>query len=80
MDSKHPKNESKEDRRPSFNALARYSGMGFQIGGTIIVCLFIGKWLDGRFKPSFPVFTTSLTILGVFIGLYFVFKEILKKK
>lgn len=80
MDRNQPKKEPKENRRQSLNALARYSGMGFQIAGTIIICLFAGKWLDGKFPMKFPVFTTSLTILGVFLGVYFVIRDLLKNK
>jgi ATP synthase protein I len=79
MDRNQPK-EPNEDRKQSLNVLARYSGMAFQIAATIIVCLFLGKWLDKVLALKFPDFTVSLTILGVFLGVYFVIRELLKKK
>jgi F0F1-type ATP synthase assembly protein I len=79
MDKNQEKEPNENRRQSSLNALARYSGMGFQIAAAIILCLFLGKWLDGKFPMSFPVFTTSLTLLGVFLGVYLVFREILKK-
>jgi ATP synthase protein I len=54
--------------------------MAFQIAATIIICLFLGKWLDTKFPMKFPVFTTVLTILGVFLGVYFVIRDLLKQK
>jgi ATP synthase protein I len=54
--------------------------MAFQIAGSIIICLFLGKWLDSKFTMKFPVFTTVLTILGVFLGVYFVIRDLLKQK
>jgi F0F1-type ATP synthase assembly protein I len=82
MDKKQVKKEPKENRRQSLNALARYSGMAFQIGATVILCLYLGKWLDSKIKLSlnFPLFTTFLTILGVFLGVYFVIRDLLKNK
>jgi len=75
-----PRKDPKESRRQSLNALARYSGMAFQIAAAIIICLFIGKWLDVKFPMKFPVFTTILTILGVFLGVFFVIRDLLKQK
>ena len=80
MDKNQLKKEPKESRRQSFNALARYSGMAFQIAAAIILCLFLGKWLDVKFPMKFPVFTTVLTIFGVFLGVYFVIRDLLKQK
>jgi ATP synthase protein I len=80
MDRNQPKKEPKENRRQSLNALARYSGMAFQIAAAIIIGLLAGKWLDGKFPMKFPVFTTSLTILGVFVGVYFAIHDLLKQK
>jgi F0F1-type ATP synthase assembly protein I len=80
MDRKQPKKEPKENNRQSLNAIARYSGMAFQIAASIIICLFLGKWLDSKFPLKFPVFTTVLTLFGVFLGVYFVIRDLLKQK
>ncbi len=82
MDRNQPKKEPSGNRRQSLNALARYSGMGFQIAATIILCLLLGKFLDSKvhISANFPVFTTILTILGVFLGVYLVIRDLLKKK
>lgn len=40
--------------------------MALIIGGGV----FTGIWLDNKFSNDFPVFTVSLSLLGVFIALY----------
>jgi len=80
MEQNQAGKEPKKNSSRSLNALARYSGMAFQMAATIIIFLFLGKWLDAKFPMKFPLFTTVLTILGVFIGMYFVIRDILKQK
>ena len=80
MEQNQPGKEPNENNKRSLNAFARYSGMAFQIAATIIICLFLGKWIDSKFPMKFPVFTTSFTILGVFLGVYFVIRDLLKQK
>lgn len=80
MEQKQPGKEPKENNRQSLNAFARYSGMAFQIAAAIVICLFLGKWMDSEFPMKFPLFTTIFTILGVFLGVFFVMRDLLKKK
>ena len=79
MEQNQPGKEPKENKQ-SLNAIARYSGMAFQMAGTIIACLFLGKWLDSKFPNRFPLFTVILTIIGVFLAMYFVVRSLLKQK
>jgi F0F1-type ATP synthase assembly protein I len=48
----------------------------------VIVLLFYwaGSKLDERAGTEKPVYTTILTLLGVFAGLYIVLKESIRKK
>jgi F0F1-type ATP synthase assembly protein I len=48
----------------------------------VIVLLFYwaGSKLDERAGTEKPVYTTILTLLGVFAGLYIVLKEFIRKK
>ncbi len=79
MDKKPQKNVQNENQRQSRNALARYSGMAFQIGGSVVIGVVVGKWLDKQFEAHHDVFTILFSILGVFAGLYLVIKDIIKK-
>ena len=48
----------------------------------VIVLLFYwaGSKLDGRSGNEKPVYTTILTLLGVFAGLYIVLRDFIGKK
>jgi apolipoprotein N-acyltransferase len=58
----------------------RYSGMGFQMLAIILIFYWAGSKLDERSAHEKPVYTTLLTLLGVFAGLYLVLKEFIFKK
>lgn len=51
------------------SSFIRYSGLGVQLAGTILIFLFIGIWLDKIFETKF-VFTLVLTFVGFFGGFY----------
>jgi apolipoprotein N-acyltransferase len=54
--------------------------MGFQMVIIILLFYWAGTKLDTRASLDKPVYTTILTLLGVFAGLYLVLKEFLSKK
>jgi F0F1-type ATP synthase assembly protein I len=54
--------------------------MAFQIGGAIILGIIVGWWLDKQLDCRSHAFTALFSILGVFVGLYSVIKDVLKKK
>jgi F0F1-type ATP synthase assembly protein I len=66
----------------------KYTSMAFQMIATILVFLFLGKFLDGRFTEStslngnqhkaFPIFTFAGSILGVATSLYLILKTLKK--
>lgn len=53
-------------------------GDGFAMLGPVLVGLFLGKWLDQVFN-KFPLFTISLTMFGVFTGIWSIIKKAYKK-
>jgi F0F1-type ATP synthase assembly protein I len=48
----------------------RYSGIAFQMGGTIFAGAYLGKWLDATYPMDKKWFTMILTILAVVLSLY----------
>lgn len=42
---------------------ARFAGLGMQLALSILIFLYLGRWLDGKFGTA-PV----LLIVGVFVG------------
>ncbi|HEY4798240.1 MAG TPA: AtpZ/AtpI family protein [Bacteroidia bacterium] len=58
----------------------RYSAMAFQMGITIALGVWGGMKLDQHFPITrFPVFTITLSLLSVFVSIYFVIKDLTKK-
>jgi len=53
-------------------------GDGFAMLSPVLVGLFAGKWLDEALK-TFPLCTISLTMLGVFTGIWSIIKKAYKK-
>ncbi len=65
----------------------KYTSMAIQMIGAILVCVFLGRFLDGYFvgeisktnpPKSFPLFTFVGTILGVASSLYLALKSLKK--
>jgi F0F1-type ATP synthase assembly protein I len=54
--------EEKRDRAPIPSA-AEYAGVGIQFAVSILLFLFLGRWLDEKLGTS-----PWLLILGVFVG------------
>ena len=61
-------------------SFTRYSGLGFQMILIILLFYWAGSKLDERTSSEKPVYTTILTLLGVFAGLYIVLKDFIGKK
>jgi len=66
----------------------KYTSMAFQMIATILVFLFMGRYLDNRFVFSsglknghhtvFPLFTFICTLLGLSASLYLIIKYLKK--
>ncbi|MCX7834179.1 MAG: AtpZ/AtpI family protein [Ignavibacteria bacterium] len=55
----------------------KYSGIGIELVVIILLFLFLGIWLDGKFNSKF-IFTLILTLVG-FIGGFYNFYLTIKK-
>ena len=62
------------------NSYLRYSGIGFQLAGTIGVGVFLGVELDKWLHTSKPWFTIGCSILFLVAAFYVVFRGLLKKQ
>lgn len=71
--------ENNENKNPFnsnlFKDYAPYLGLGIQLAATIVVMVFIGIWLDGRFNSS-PYLTLVFSFLGIFTGIYHFIKSV----
>ena len=68
----------KSDPRKNLNNYARYSGMAVQMLVIILLGVFAGFKLD-QWLHTKPIFTVILSIVSVFLSIYYVTKDLLRK-
>ncbi|MFT6716179.1 MAG: F0F1-type ATP synthase assembly protein I [Saprospiraceae bacterium] len=56
----------------------RFSGIAFQMGATIFLGAYFGKWLDLKYPMDKKWFTMGLTILAVVVSLYNTLRQVNK--
>lgn len=59
---------------------AKYSSMAFQMLAAIGLCTWAGVKLDDYFQTKFPVWTLVLLFIGIFGGMYWSVKDLIRKK
>ena len=69
----------KTDPRKTLFNYARYSGIAFQMIFIILAGVFGGIKLDQWLKTT-PLFTVVLSVVAVFLAIYFVVKDLIKKQ
>ena len=71
--------EDKKDKNTSNSNLykdyAPYLGLGIQLTATVVLMVFLGIWLDGKFGTS-PYLTLVFSFLGIFAGMYHFIKSV----
>lgn len=55
----------------------KYTGMAFQMAITIFLFVFAGKKLDNYFETSQPYLTAAFALLGVFLALFLVIRQLM---
>lgn len=60
-------------------SVMRYAGMATQMGVTIGLAVWGGIKLDEYSKNEKPIWTITLSLLGVLLAMYAVIKDLLKK-
>ncbi|PJA98660.1 MAG: F0F1 ATP synthase subunit [Ignavibacteriales bacterium CG_4_9_14_3_um_filter_30_11] len=59
----HPKDDN------NLRSIGNYLGLGMQLAATVGAMVFLGYWLDGKFKTS-PWLILIFSFLGIASGLY----------
>lgn len=83
LDKNSDKNSSSLKKiltKPLFKAdskIAQYSGLGISLVVTILLFLWVGMWLDGKFDTG-VLFTLILTFIGFAAGFYSFYLNIKK--
>ena len=71
------KDQTKQSKRSSLAFPAKYANLGFYLITPILLGIFIGKFLDGKFQTG-TFYTTTLLIFGTistFYNLYTFIKD-----
>ena len=67
-------------RKNRLDVYARYSGMGIQMLVIIFAGTYGGIKIDEYLTLKFPVFTIVLSLLSVVFAIWFVVKDLIRKK
>lgn len=68
-----PENKKK---KPSYSRALQLSGIGLQMGATIFLGAYLGKYLDKLYPNPKNWFTIALTLFSVGISLYAILKQV----
>lgn len=55
---------------------AIFTGIGFEMGGTIFVCAWIGKQLDEKYPSGKNWFTLGFVLFGLVSSLFLVLRQL----
>jgi|TARA_B110000014_G_scaffold144963_1_gene100763 F0F1-type ATP synthase assembly protein I len=65
-------------KKKSLNKYVRFTGIAFQMGGTIYLGSLLGGWLDGKFPNENEMYTKIVTLLAVFGAMFSVIRQVTK--
>ncbi|MES2588289.1 MAG: AtpZ/AtpI family protein [Bacteroidota bacterium] len=65
-----------EDSNKKNNLYLRFTSVVIQMGVVIGGFSWLGVYLDNRQHLETPIWTIILSLLGVFISMYMIFKEV----
>ena len=62
------------------NQYLKFAGMGIQMVVIIVLFTFLGYWIDGKLVLETPYFTAALSLVGVFVAIYLMIKQLPKSE
>lgn len=68
--------EKKDNNPKQRNKILELTGVAAQMGATIFLGAYLGKFLDGKYPMEKKWFTIAFTLLAVGISLYNVLKQV----
>jgi ATP synthase protein I len=71
-----PEDKDLKNTSGIYKEVGPYLGIGFQLAATVVVMVFLGRWLDQKFGKG-SLFTLIFAFLGVGIGLYNFIKTVI---
>ncbi|WP_405574752.1 AtpZ/AtpI family protein [Winogradskyella sp. Asnod2-B02-A] len=72
----HNKRKVPKPNKKGPSKFLRFTSVAFQMGGTIFLGNYLGKWLDVKYDKDF--WETTITLLSVFASMYLVISQVIK--
>lgn len=69
---------TKPQKKKQLNKYLQLTGVAFQMGITIYLGAYFGKWLDSHFQTSNKIFTIIGTLLAMIISIWSVLIQLKK--
>ena len=69
-----------QKKKKELSPFIKYTSLGLQLGVTIAVFTFLGRYLDQKYSQYPPWFTVFGSLFGVGSGLYLALKDLIKTK
>ena len=70
--------KKKKEKKDQLKNWAIFTGIAFEMGGTIFVCAWIGQELDERYPSNKKWFTIGFVLFGLISSLFLVLKQLKK--
>ena len=70
------KKENDDKKNSPLKNWAVFTGIAFQMGGTIFLCAWIGKKLDERYSTEKNWFTLGFVLFGLIASVYTVLQQL----
>jgi uncharacterized membrane protein YfcA len=64
------------NKKKPFNKWLALINIPIQMGIIIFLFAYLGQWLDGKYPNPNSLYTKFITILGVFVALYNVYRQV----
>lgn len=68
--------EDNNQKKKQRNKWLSLINIPIQMGVIIFVFAYLGKWLDEKYPNPKEIYTKSITILGVFLAMYNVYRQV----
>ncbi len=69
---------SNQKQKKSLNKYIRFTGIAFQLGATIYLAAYLGKWLDTKFLMQKKLFTLGFILIGLIASIWSIVKQLNK--
>lgn len=71
-----PKKQEENKNKQGLKSYVQFSGVAFQMGATIFLGAYGGKFLDQKYEVEDKWFTIGLTLAAVGLSLYNVLRQV----